>query len=158
MNVKRIIEKFLQLFCIKENKKISESFIQFIKFGIVGISNTIVGYIVNILTILILQVYEVPWDYFAGNISAFIFGVLWSFYWNNKYVFKLQNEEKRSLFWALAKTYVSYAFTGLVLNNILSYFWIDIFGVSKVIAPLINMIIGVPINFVMNKLWAFKTK
>ena len=32
------------------------------------------------------------------------------------------------------------------------------FGNSKFIAPLINLIISVPVNFIMNKMWAFKTE
>lgn len=32
------------------------------------------------------------------------------------------------------------------------------FGISKFIAPLINLIISVPVNFIMNKMWAFKTE
>jgi putative flippase GtrA len=53
---------------------------------------------------------------------------------------------------------MSYGFTGIILNNILSYIWIDMLGISKVVAPLINMIIGVPINFIINKLWAFRSQ
>lgn len=139
-------------------KNTMENLVQFVKFGIVGVSNTVVGYLVNVVTILILRHYGVSWDYFAGNMSAFILGVLWSFYWNNRFVFKLKDGEKRNLVSALFKVYLSYAFTGLVLNNILSYFWVDIFGISKMIAPLINAMIGVPINFIINKLWAFKSK
>ncbi len=52
---------------------------------------------------------------------------------------------------------MSYAFTGLLLNNVFAYVWIDILGVNKNIAPLITLIRSVPINFIMNKLWAFKT-
>ncbi|MBF1260356.1 MAG: GtrA family protein, partial [Lachnoanaerobaculum sp.] len=59
---------------------------------------------------------------------------------------------------SLIKTYLSYAFTGLVLNNVFSYILVDILNVSKLIAPLINMILGMPINFLINKLWAFNSK
>ena len=59
---------------------------------------------------------------------------------------------------ALWKTYVSYAFTGLFLNMLLSTAWIELLGVSKVIAPVFNIVINVPINFLMNKFWAFREK
>lgn len=130
--------------------------IQFIKFGIVGVSNTILSYLINVAALLVLAPFHISWDYFAANIIAFILSVAWSFFWNNKYVFKARDGEKRNIWAALAKTYVSYAVTGLLLANILSYIWIDLIGISKYIAPLLNLVISVPVNFLLNKLWAFK--
>ena len=59
---------------------------------------------------------------------------------------------------ALFKTYVSYGFTGLILNNILSVLWVSVLHISKMLAPIINLVISIPINFFMNKLWAFGKK
>lgn len=133
------------------------AFIQFVKFGIVGASNTIISYVLNVIVLVMLQPLGVSWDFIAGNVVAFVLSVLWSFYWNNKFVFTVQEGEKRSIWKALLKTYVAYGFTGIILNNILSWLWINVFGISKYIAPLINLIISVPVNFVINKLWAFRT-
>lgn len=154
----KMVRLFLRLFHIGDLEERVEAVVQFIKFGIVGVSNTVIGYLVNIATIFALRNADAFWDYFAGNIMAFIIGVLWSFYWNNRYVFKLKEGEKRNFAAALFKTYMSYGFTGIILNNILSYIWIDMLRISKVVAPLINMIIGVPINFMINKLWAFRSQ
>ncbi|MBO4877877.1 MAG: GtrA family protein [Ruminococcus sp.] len=132
--------------------------VQFIKFGIIGVSNTVISYVLNAATLLILKPYEVSWDYIAGNIISFVLSVLWSFYWNNKYVFTAGEDEQRSTLQALMKTYVSYGFTGIVLNNILSYLWIEKLGISKYIAPLFNLVLSVPLNFIINKFWAFRTK
>lgn len=153
--VKSIL-KMLKMFHVKIDDKITANVTQFIKFIIVGFSNTVVGYGVNIVVILLLQPYDVFWDYYAGNIVSFILAVLWSFYWNNRYVFNLKNGEKRNLASSLLKAYLSYAFTGLILSNILSYLWVEVLDISKMISPLINMVIGIPINFILNKLWTFK--
>jgi putative flippase GtrA len=59
---------------------------------------------------------------------------------------------------ALAKTYVSYSFTGLFLNSILLILWVKVLGISEYIAPIINLLVSVPLNFIINKFWAFKTK
>ena len=134
------------------------SLVQFIKFGIVGFSNTLVSYVINILVLFAMKPMNVSWDYFAGNIVAFILSVLWSFYWNNKYVFTLEEGQSRSIGKALLKTYITYGFTGIILNNILSWIWVSVLGVSKFIAPIINLLASVPINFFMNKLWAFKER
>ena len=66
--------------------------------------------------------------------------------------------EQRSIWKALLKTYVSYGFTGIILNNILLVLWVRVIGINKMLAPIINLIINIPINFFMNKLWAFGKK
>jgi len=139
-------------------KNTVDGLVQFVKFGIVGASNTVISYILNILVLKILQPYHLSWDYVAGNLVAFFLSVLWSFYWNNKYVFVRGDGEKRSMWKSLFKTYIAYGFTGIILTNILSYVWIDVLGISKYIAPLINLLISIPLNFLINKLWAFKSE
>ena len=73
------------------------SLVQFVKFGIVGVSNTVISYVINVLVLLAMKPMDVSWDYFVGNIVSFILSVLWSFYWNNRLVFKVQEGEKRSI-------------------------------------------------------------
>ena len=53
---------------------------------------------------------------------------------------------------------MSYAFTGLFLNSVLSILWVEIVGLPKLIAPIINLLVSVPINFLLNKFWTFKQK
>lgn len=129
---------------------------QFIKFGIVGFTNNVIFYIMNVIVLFFFKPVHFAWDYIIANIAGFFVSVLWSFYWNNKYVFVRQEGENRSLGKTLLKTYIAYGFTGIVLNNVLSYVWIDVLGMSKYIAPLINLFLTVPVNFILNKLWAFK--
>ena len=96
--IKNILKKSFGIIRIDIEPEILDDIYQFIKFIIVGLSNTVVGYIANIVTLILLKDYNVGWDYFAGNISSFIFGVLWSYYWNSKYVFKTAKGEKRNQF------------------------------------------------------------
>ena len=151
-----IVFKILQL---KFSEKIWEQLIQFVKFGIIGLSNTIISYVIYVITLLFLQKHQYfpQIDYLIGQFIGFIISVLWSFYWNRKYVFDADNEKVP---WpqALLKTYVSYAFTGIFLNSILSVLWVEWFGIPKIVAPIINLLISVPLNFILNKFWAFKNK
>lgn len=137
-----------------------QSFIQFVKFCFIGVSNTLVSYVINVAVLFVLVKLKLfpESDYYIANIAAFILSVLWSFYWNNKLVFQTGDASWGQLVRMLLKTYVAYGFTGIVLNNVLSYVWIDMLHISKFVAPLINSLIGVPINFVINKFWAFKTE
>ena len=150
-----IIVKVLHLFVLDKNW---EGFMQFVKFGIIGLSNTVISYILNVAVLLILSPFSVSWDFFAGNMVGFLLSVLWSFYWNNRFVFTMQEGQRRSVWKALLKTYLAYGFTGIILNNILSWLWITKFGISKFIAPVINLIVSVPLNFIINKLWAFRAE
>lgn len=131
---------------------------QFIKFVIVGVTNTAVAYGSNVFVLFCLLPFGISWDFVVGNTVSFFVGVSWAFYWNSKYVFVLEEGKDRRILHALIKTYIAYAFTGLVLSNALSYLWIDYLDISKYIAPLINLIITVPLNYIINKYWTFKPK
>lgn len=152
--IKKIINIFLPK--ISDGKK--DALVQFVKFGIVGATNTILSYVLYVLTIFVLKPFELEWDFVPANLISFFLSVLWSFYWNNKYVFTVEEGKKRNWAWALFKTYLSYAFTGILLTNLLSTLWIKVLGINELIAPLINLVISVPLNFIINKFWAFKTK
>jgi len=124
---------------------------QFIKFCIVGLSNTALSYIIYAVLVY------VGLYYIVASVTAFLLSVLNSFFWNNKYVFKPGgDQQKRGIWNTLIKTYISYSFTGLILSNILLYFFVDILHISEYIAPLLGLVITIPLNFIMNKKWAFK--
>lgn len=144
------------------HKEISDSSflaaMQFIKFGIVGVSNTVISYVLYVVSLLVFQKLGVflKVDYIVAQIIAFLLSVLWSFYWNNKMVFVVEDGKERSIWKTLLKTYVSYSVTGLFLNSLLLVLWVQVFGLSEFLAPIINLLISVPFNFIINKLWAFK--
>lgn len=162
--VHKVVEACLKLVfrILKKELKPSttEAITQFVKFGIVGVSNTLFDYAVYLVTLLALQ--ALGWfpnvDYVIANVMGFLLSVLWSFYWNNKYVFREKKKGERSIWKTLFKTYCTYAFSGLVVKNVLSYVFIQLLQISKVVAPLLTIVVTVPLNFVMNKFWAFKEK
>lgn len=137
-----------KVFKIKLSNEVWENFIQFIKFGLVGVLNNLICYI----TYLCLVKFGI--HYTPANIIGFSVSVFNSYYWNNKYVFV--TEGKRAWWQTLLKTYVSYAGTGIVLSNLLLILWIEVCGIPAVVAPLINLVITIPVNFLVNKFWAFK--
>lgn len=138
-------------------RKIFKKIDKLIKFSIVGVSNTIVSYLIYISVIFLLKYYKFNYikDYYIANTIAFLISVLWSFLLNNKFVF---NKNKTNNFKDILKSYIAYGFTGLILNNILSYVWVDIYGISKSFSYIINAIISTPINFIIHKIWVFKEK
>ncbi len=135
-----------------------EAFMQFVKFGLVGVSNTVVSYVIYAGSLVLMKSAGIwaEYDYLIATGIGFVLSVLWSFFWNNKFVFTVGEGEHRSVLKALFKTYISYSFTGLFLNSILMVLWVQMLGISEFLAPIINLLISVPINFLINKFWAFK--
>jgi putative flippase GtrA len=126
-------------------------FIQFFKFGVVGLSNTIISYGVYTLFVYIGV------HYIIAVIISFFISVLNSFFWNNKYTFKKDTCQKRDILQSLVKTYISYAFTGLIVANILTIILVEFIHISKYIAPLFVFVVTIPLNFILNRQWAFKS-
>ena len=152
------LKTIFKILHIDLTEKFLEEFIQFIKFGIVGFINTIINYTVNIATLMALASYDISWDYMIANMTAFIVSVFTTCLLNGMFVFRKREGEKRNFYKILVKSYISYSFTGIILNNFLSFIWINYLGISKYVAPIINLIFSVPINFFLNKLWAFKSE
>lgn len=133
---------------MKDGKK--ETLFQFIKFGLVGLSNTILSYVVYCVLVKLNTHYQI------ANIVGFIVGVLNSYYWNNRYVFKTNKGEKRNHIKTLFKTFVAYGITGLLLQGFLLWLFVERFDIDSLIAQLLGLCITVPLNFVLNKFWSFK--
>lgn len=159
-----LLFKSISLVCGFFHRPLSEElwkkFLQFIKFCIVGVSNVVVSYTVNITTLKIISLLngELPYDYVIANTVAFILAVYWSYFWNSRKVFSMKHARKEDRRRALLRTYACYGFTGIILNNILSTLWIKGLGISKYISPLLNLFITIPVNYLTNKYWAYAKK
>ena len=65
-----IVVKVLHLSVLEKNWT---GFMQFVKFGVIGLSNTLLSYILNVIVLLILAPFSVSWDF---TISSYWFGVI----------------------------------------------------------------------------------
>lgn len=150
--------------------------IQFIKFGLVGVVNTVVSYV----TYSVLYYFGVA--PLICNIPAFIISVFVSFLLNSNFVFGTAKDDNAEKWWKiLIKTYISYSFTGLILAELLTAFWLNLIHLENYvdfllpiaarlgititavklagyIAPILNLVVSVPINFVINKFWAYRKR
>lgn len=128
---------------IKESKNV---IVQFVKFGVVGVSNTLI----SLFIYYFLVYFNV--NVVAANTAGFIVSVLNAYFWNNKYVFKKSESGNLK---PLIKTFASYGSTFL-LSTILLIIMVYHLNISKNIAPIINLIVTIPLNFLLNKFWTFK--
>lgn len=159
---------------ILQNEKLAP-LIQFIKFGLVGVSNTAISYGVEMLCYYVLF----KNSEFIGILSflsrlgistdgnnvkivittiiAFVISVTNSYFWNNRYVFGSGKKSFSEHFKTYFRTFACYGITGLILSPIIKILLTKI-SVPFFIASLGALVITIPLNFVMNKFWAFKSK
>lgn len=153
-----------------------KNILQFLKFGLVGISNTLISEFIYVLVVLLHG------NYMIASFLGFMISVLNAYYWSNKYVFKEEPDGEKRVWWkVLIKTYMVYA-GGFFLNLGLLFLWIDILYIEKYMGPIqellvnflgikleldvigslvaegISLIVAIPINFLANKYWAYKQK
>ena len=142
--------------------KLKDTIIQFIKFGMVGAINTVLTYLITNGGYYLLH-----WHEQICNVIAFVITVFISFLLNGKFVFNKNNIEEdnqkkeakiKNVSWwkSLLKVYASYSITGLFLSALLLYIEEQLLGIPHYIATLMNLIVTIPINFLLNKFWAYK--
>lgn len=125
---------------------------QFVKFGIVGLSNTLIS----------LAVYEaclaLGVHYLLADPIGLVVSVVNAYYWNNRCVFG--DGQKKPLRHHVRMYFKSLAAYGgtFVLNWLLLLLWVEAVRVPQWLAPLLNLAITIPLNFVVNKYWTFGRK
>lgn len=127
---------------------LSDDLFRFIKFGLVGVLNTAINWIIFIL-LNSLGVY-----YIISNIISYSLSTLNSYIWNSKWVFKYNGDNiKETTF-----KFIILNIIGLILNTCILYILVDILGSSKIIGLIITTGIVTILNYFINKLWVFSRK
>jgi len=130
----------------KLNDKIS-SLIQFIKFGLVGISNTIITAIVIWLLLKTLGASNL-----VANIGGYAAGLINSFIWNRKWTFESKEKVNKTVFKFMLTFVFSYLLQLGVLYLLLNHLLIDTYW-----CHLLAMAVYTAANFILNKYYTFKT-
>jgi putative flippase GtrA len=125
--------------------------LQFVKFGLVGAGNTLLS-----LGLYWLFLYAFGWHYQLANALSFLLSVANAYYWNSRYVFRAaRGYAFRQHAAAFGKTLASYGVTFL-LNTALLTLLVEALRVSEGLAPLLAVCVTIPLNFLLNKYWAFR--
>ena len=128
--------------------------LQFIKFGMVGVSNIVVTLTVYYFFIHIRNDITMA---LLGQGAGWILGIANAFIWNRIFVFKSTNATNEVWWRALIKTYLSYGIAFL-LSLVLTYVQIELLNISVFIVPLVNVLITMPVTFMLMKFWTFRIK
>ncbi len=145
---------------------------QAIQFGAVGFMNTFVNYGVYVAAVTLGA------HYLVGSVLGYAISVFSAWLFQYFIIFREGGVDSAQPWWrTLIKTYVSYGFTGLILNNVLLVLLLEVAhyevlfeplflmgevfffdtprAMAEYLAPLLVMVVAVPINFVLNKFWAY---
>ena len=153
--------------------KTNKTLVQFIKFSLVGLSNTLLSEGIYVILVY-FKMHYIPASFIGFSLST-----VNAFYWNSRYVFTAG--EKQSPIRLFFRTYLAYLGSYL-LSAALLFFWIDLLHISRymdlpavwctlhglqgfdreffgeAIAAFLNLLITVPLNFFVNKFWAYREK
>ena len=128
--------------------KYQKSLIQFIKFGIVGVSNTLLTAIVIWVLLKVLHSSD-----YLSNFIGYIVGLTNSFFWNRKWTFESKTNLSITIFKFIITFAISYLFQ---LGNL--YLLLHFSTIDPYVCQLISIVVYTCINFVLNKYYTFKTK
>jgi len=117
--------------------------LQSLKFGLVGISNSLIAYI----TFSVLMHFNVP--YFYSNLAGYGLGTMNSYIWSQRFVFQKDAGIKN-----IIKFIISNA-TVFALSSLLLFVFIDLYGINSQIAYISATAVTMVTNFLFSKFLVF---
>lgn len=153
-----------------------EKIFQIIKFLLVGVSNTLISEGIYALLVFFGA------HYLFASFAGFTISIFTAFLLSSKFVFKEDPSGEKRVWWkVLIKTYLAYII-GFFLNLGLLTFWMEgikleyrispvmnflysvgITGVTahvvaELLAEAVNLFLVTPVNFLLNKYWAYRQR
>lgn len=153
--------------------KKGKSFIQLVKFALVGASNTIVDMVVNTgLSFLLNLFFKGSWIVYAAKAVGYCCGILNSYILNSRWTFR--EEHRRTV--REKVSFVAVNLLVLLISFGLIYLFKNVFRLNEwweglglpglikkivtgeLFCSLLATCICIPVNFILNKLFVFKAK
>jgi putative flippase GtrA len=121
--------------------------LQFMKFGIVGVSNTLLTFVVYTLLLKVFGVW-----YLLASAIGFAAGAVNGFLLNRRWTFRGHVGDARTpLRWTVVQG------CGLGLNEALLYLWVEGVGLDKLLGQAFATAVVTVITFLANRAWTFRT-
>jgi putative flippase GtrA len=120
--------------------------VQFVKFGIVGISNTLITFVVYTILLKVFGVW-----YIAASAIGFIVGATNGFLLNRRWTFADHvGDALTPVRWGIVQT------CGLGLNLGLLYLLVHDAGVDELVAQALATVVVTVSTFLVNRAWTFR--
>lgn len=121
-------------------------FLQFLKFGIVGVSNTLIFFAVYTVLLKVFGVW-----YLAASGIGFAVGAVNGFLWNRAWTFKGHvGDALTPVRWFAVQT------SGLLLNLGLVYTFVEAVGLDELVGQAVTIVIVTVATFFANRAWTFR--
>src|SRR5580698_2621530 len=121
--------------------------LQFVKFGIVGVSNTLIAFAVYTLLLKVFGVW-----YVAASGIGFAIGAVNGFLWNRAWTFKGHvGDALTPVRWFVVQG------CGLLLDLALIYLFVEHVGLDKLLGQACATIFVTVLTFFVNRAWTFRT-
>jgi len=120
--------------------------LQFAKFGIVGISNTLLTFLVYTVLLKVFGVW-----YLAASAIGFAVGAVNGFLLNRRWTFRGHVGDSRTpLRWMVVQS------CGLGLNEALLFLWVGAVGLDKLVGQALATAVVTVVTFLANRAWTFR--
>ncbi len=120
--------------------------LQFVKFGIVGVSNTLISFALYTLLVKAFGVW-----YVAASGIGFAVGAINGFLWNRAWTFRGHvGDALTPVRWFVVQS------CGLLINLGLVYMFVDGFGLGELTGQAATIAIVTVLTFFVNRAWTFK--
>jgi putative flippase GtrA len=123
------------------------NWVQLAKFSVVGAT----GYVVNLA--VYASLIEAGFHYSLAAACSFLVAVTNNYTWNRLWTFRGQ----RGHFAYQGLRFLGVSLVALAANEVLLTAFVA-FGIGKIVAQAIAVVLVMPINFVGNKLWSFRRR
>jgi putative flippase GtrA len=120
--------------------------LQFVKFGVVGVSNTLIFFLVYTLLLKVFGVW-----YVAASGIGFAVGAINGFLWNRAWTFRGHvGDALTPVRWFVVQT------SGLLVNLGLVYLFVDGAGLGELVGQAATIAIVTVLTFLANRAWTFR--
>jgi putative flippase GtrA len=121
-----------------------DDIIKFIKFSIVGVTNTLVSLVSFYVFFEVIGIY-----YIVASTLGYIVGLINSYFWNLRWTFK----QKHSIGVLIKFVFVNIVALGLKLSVI--YILVESLQIPELYSEVIAMGFAIVVNFGGNRFWTF---
>jgi putative flippase GtrA len=120
---------------------------QFAKFGVVGVSNTLLSFAVYTILVKVFGLW-----YIAASGIGFAIGAVNGFLWNRAWTFRGHvGDALTPLRWFVVQGF------GLLVNLGLVFLFVDGAGLDKLVGQALTIAIVTVLTFFANRTWTFRT-
>jgi putative flippase GtrA len=121
---------------------------QFVKFGLVGVSNTLITLLVYTLLLKVLGLW-----YVAASAIGFAVGAVNGFLWNRAWTFRGHvGDALTPVRWFVVQG------CGLLANSALIFLFVDGAGLDKLAGQGFTIVIVMVLTFIANRSWTFRAR